>query len=162
MPRRTVDDKMPFLEHLGELRDRIVRSLIALIVGLAIAFPFSSTVVDWLARPIKDTGNTLVFLAVTEAFWVQMKVALFLGLFIASLVNVFIASNAFSWLITYAVLGVFIGITAYETQRLRNMAEQNAGNADMSARLAIIGALVLYIAFINIFLSILRILGSRR
>ena len=42
------------------------------------------------------------------------------------------------------------------------MAEQNAGNADMSARLAIIGALVLYIAFINIFLSILRILGSRR
>jgi FtsH-binding integral membrane protein len=85
-----------------------------------------------------------------------------IGLFIASLVNVFIASNALSWVITYAVLGVFIGITAYETQRLRNMAEQHAGNADLSGRLAIVGALVLYIAFINIFLSILRILGSRR
>ena len=79
-----VDDKMPFMEHLGELRVRIMRSLIALLVGLAIAFPFSQRVVDWLARPIQKSGNTLVFLAVTEAFWVQMKVALFLGLFIAA------------------------------------------------------------------------------
>ena len=78
------DGKMPFMEHLGELRTRIMRSLIALLIGLAIAFPFSQTVVDWLARPIQKSGNTLVFLAVTEAFWVQMKVALFLGLFIAA------------------------------------------------------------------------------
>jgi sec-independent protein translocase protein TatC len=79
-----VDDKMPFMEHLGELRVRIMRSLIALLIGLGIAFPFSQTVVDWLAKPIQKSGNTLVFLAVTEAFWVQMKVALFLGLFIAA------------------------------------------------------------------------------
>ena len=79
-----VDDKMPFMEHLGELRVRIMRSLVALLIGLCIAFPFSQRVVDWLARPIQKSGNTLVFLAVTEAFWVQMKVALFLGLFIAA------------------------------------------------------------------------------
>src|SRR5918999_4108434 len=79
-----VDDKMPFMEHLGELRTRIMRSLIALLIGLAIAFPFAQKVVDWLSRPIQKSGNTLVFLAVTEAFWVQMKVALFLGLFIAA------------------------------------------------------------------------------
>ena len=79
-----VDDKMPFMEHLGELRVRIMRSLVALLIGLAIAFPFSQRVVDWLARPIQKSGNTLVFLAVTEAFWVQMKVALFLGLFLAA------------------------------------------------------------------------------
>jgi sec-independent protein translocase protein TatC len=79
-----VDDKMPFMEHLGELRVRIMRSLIALLIGLCIAFPFAQRVVDWLARPIVKSGNTLVFLAVTEAFWVQMKVALFLGLFIAA------------------------------------------------------------------------------
>jgi hypothetical protein len=85
-----------------------------------------------------------------------------MGLFVASLVNVFFASDAFSWFITYAVLAVFVGITAYQTQHLRQMAEQHAGNADLSARLAIVGALVLYIAFINIFLSILRILGDRK
>ena len=83
MPR-AVSDKMPFMEHLGELRVRIVRSLIAVLVGLVISFPFAQKVVDWLSRPIQQTGNTLVFLAVTEAFWVQMKVALFVGLFIAA------------------------------------------------------------------------------
>ena len=46
--------------------------------------PVQPAVVDWLARPDPRSGNTLVFLAVTEAFWVQMKVALFLGLFIAA------------------------------------------------------------------------------
>ena len=83
MPR-TVSDKMSFMEHLGELRTRIVRGLLALLVGLVIAFPMSQRIVDYLARPIQATGNTLVFLAVTEAFWVQMKVALIAGLFIAS------------------------------------------------------------------------------
>lgn len=81
---RTVDDKMPFMEHLGELRVRIVRSLIAVLIGLVIAFPASQYIMDFLARPIRNTGNTLVFLAVTEAFWVKMKVALFAGLFLAS------------------------------------------------------------------------------
>jgi hypothetical protein len=85
-----------------------------------------------------------------------------LGLFVASIVNIFIASNAFSWIITYAVLGVFIGITAYQTQKLRAMAVQFEGNPQMLARLAIVGSLLLYIAFINMFLSILRIVGSRR
>ena len=84
-----------------------------------------------------------------------------IGLFIASLVNLFLASNALSWFITYAVLIVFVGITAYETQMLRNMAVQLADNPAMAQRVAIVGSLVLYISFINIFLSILRILGSR-
>jgi len=79
-----VDDKMSFMEHLGELRVRIMRSLYCLLIGLGIAFPFSQRVLDWLSEPIKKSGYSLVFLAVTEAFWVQMKVALFLGLFIAA------------------------------------------------------------------------------
>jgi uncharacterized protein len=85
-----------------------------------------------------------------------------LGLFVASLVNVFLASNALSWFITYAVLAVFIGITAYETQKLKAMAYQFQGNGLMLSRLSIVGSLVLYISFINMFLSILRILSSRR
>ncbi|HSE91698.1 MAG TPA: twin-arginine translocase subunit TatC [Methylomirabilota bacterium] len=81
---RAVNDKMSFMEHLGELRMRISRALIGLLIGLAIAFPFSQRIVDHLAQPIQATGNPLVFLAVTEAFWVQMKVALIAGLFFAS------------------------------------------------------------------------------
>ena len=80
----SITDKMPFMEHLGELRTRITRSLLALLVGLGIALPFSQKIVDYLARPVQATGHTLVFLALTEAFWVQMKVAMIVGLFIAA------------------------------------------------------------------------------
>jgi sec-independent protein translocase protein TatC len=78
------EGRMSFMEHLGELRTRIVRALVALLVGLVITLPFSEKIVDFLARPIKKMGHTLIFTAPTEAFWVQMKVALIAGLFIAS------------------------------------------------------------------------------
>jgi sec-independent protein translocase protein TatC len=84
MAARTVDDKMPFMEHLGELRTRIMRALVGVLVGTVAGFAVSERLVDYLARPIKDTGNTLVFLAVTEAFWTQMKVAVIAGLFLAA------------------------------------------------------------------------------
>ncbi len=84
MATRSVDDKMPFMEHLGELRTRIVRALLCLLVGTGIALPFSEKIVDFLARPITKLGYKLVFTAPAEAFWVQMKVGLIVGLFIAA------------------------------------------------------------------------------
>ena len=84
MAPRLVTDKMPFLEHLGELRVRIVRSLAGLLIGLVIGIPVSKPVMIWLTRPLRAMNHDVVFLAVTEAFWVQMNVALMLGLFIAS------------------------------------------------------------------------------
>jgi len=81
---RSVDDKMPFLEHLGELRTRIMRALIALLVGTLIGLPFSQTLIDWLARPVTKLGYELVFTAPAEAFWVQMKVGIIAGLFVAA------------------------------------------------------------------------------
>jgi sec-independent protein translocase protein TatC len=83
MPR-SVGDKMPFMEHLGELRVRIMRALYFLLGGLAIAFPFSERITDFLARPVTKLGYKLVFTAPAEAFWVQMKVALICGLFISA------------------------------------------------------------------------------
>src|SRR5437773_6813001 len=84
MPRFSVDDKMPFMEHLGELRTRIMRSLYFLLGGLLIAFPFSEKITDFLARPVTKLGYKLVFTAPAEAFWLQMKVALICGLFLAA------------------------------------------------------------------------------
>ena len=81
---RAADDKMPFMEHLGELRIRIMRSLYALLAGLIVAFPFSERITDFLARPVTKLGHKLVFTAPAEAFWVQMKVALITALFISS------------------------------------------------------------------------------
>lgn len=89
-------------------------------------------------------------------------IMLALGFMAASFVNLWLASNTLSWIITYAVLVLFVGITAYQTQHLRELAVQYGGNREMATRFAIFGSLVLYIAFINLFISILRIMGDRR
>jgi sec-independent protein translocase protein TatC len=78
------ESRMSFMEHLGELRTRLMRSLLALLVGLCIALPFSQQIMDYLAKPARDTNHNLVFLSLTEAFWVQMKIGLIVGLFVAS------------------------------------------------------------------------------
>ena len=111
---RTVDDKMPFMEHLGELRVRIVRALWGLLAGTAIALPFSERIVDWLARPVTKLGYDLVFTAPAEAFWVQMKVGLIAGIFIAAPVILwqvwgFIAPGLHQHERKYAVPFVLIG-----------------------------------------------------
>ena len=84
MLRSVEDAKMSFMEHLGELRIRIVRGLIALLVGTVIVLPFSERIVDWLAKPVTRLNYELVFTAPAEAFWVQMKVGLIVGIFLAA------------------------------------------------------------------------------
>src|SRR5881409_1780748 len=81
---RGVDDKMSFMEHLGELRVRIVRSLYALLAGSVPGLYFSQQIVDWLARPVTKLNYSLVFTSPAEALWVQMKVGLIVGLFLAA------------------------------------------------------------------------------
>ncbi len=77
--RDAEDGRMPFLAHLGELRLRIIRSLIALGVGFAITFSYSDRIIAWLARPMPVK---LAFLEPTEPFWVNMKVAFVAGGFL--------------------------------------------------------------------------------
>jgi sec-independent protein translocase protein TatC len=114
VPRRDVTDKMPFLEHLGELRKRIMWSLTALLIGIVVALPIKGYVITYLEKPITDSKQTLVYLTLTEAFWVEMKVALILGLFIASPVILwqvwaFIAPGLYSHEKKYALPFVLIG-----------------------------------------------------
>ena len=81
----TVDEgRMPFMEHLGELRVRIMRALYWVLAGTVVAMFFSERILIYLARPVTRTGQTLKFIAPAEAFWVQMKVAVIAGLFIAA------------------------------------------------------------------------------
>jgi FtsH-binding integral membrane protein len=84
-----------------------------------------------------------------------------IGLILASIVNFFVASTMLYWLITYAGVAIFVGLTAYDTQKIRQMGGMGlAGRAEESA--AIQGALTLYLDFINLFLFLLRLLGRRR
>jgi FtsH-binding integral membrane protein len=85
-----------------------------------------------------------------------------IGLVIASVVCMFVASSLLYWGITYAGVLIFVGLTAYDTQRLREVATQTGDNPAMASRLAVVGSLVLYLDFINLFLLLLRVLNDRR
>lgn len=143
--------------------------LYAAILGAAISYIFLIYNIQVLAGAFVITAGT--FGVMSFVGFVLKKdlskmgsilMMLVIGLFIASLVNIFIASSAVSWIITYACVVVFTLLTAYDTQMLKNMAYQTQGNPDLAARLAIVGSLCLYVDFINLFLSILRIMGGRK
>jgi FtsH-binding integral membrane protein len=87
-----------------------------------------------------------------------------IGIIIASLVNMFLRSSGMSMIISYIGVIVFVGLTAYDTQKLKNMAlTQPAGlEAGVVRKGAILGALSLYLDFINLFLMLLRIFGQTR
>ena len=87
-----------------------------------------------------------------------------IGIVIASLVNMFIQSSGMSMIISYVGVIVFVGLTAYDTQKLKMMAlSQPAGlEAGVVQKGTILGALTLYLDFINLFLMLLRILGDRK
>jgi len=86
-----------------------------------------------------------------------------IGIIIASLVNLFIRSSAMHMIISYIGVLVFVGLTAYDTQSLKAMAISQPSDVGASAirKGAILGALKLYLDFINLFLMLLRILGNR-
>jgi len=87
-----------------------------------------------------------------------------IGIVIASLANMFFRSNAVSMVVSYIGVLVFVGLTAYDTQAIKNMALTQPGDIDAGAvrKGAIIGALKLYLDFINLFLMLLRIFGGNR
>lgn len=84
------------------------------------------------------------------------------GIIIASVVNIFIQSSAVYWISTYAGVLIFTGLTAYDTQRILNMNTIGNEGTDEDTKGAIMGALALYLDFINLFLMLLRIIGNRR
>ncbi len=87
-----------------------------------------------------------------------------IGMIIASLVNMFIRSSGMAMIINYIGVLVFVGLTAYDTQKLKHMAlTQPAGlEAGVVRKGAILGALSLYLDFINLFLIMLRLFGQSR
>ncbi|MFO8088392.1 MAG: Bax inhibitor-1/YccA family protein [Desulfatiglandaceae bacterium] len=87
-----------------------------------------------------------------------------IGIIIASLVNLFIRSSGLSMMISYIGVFVFVGLTAYDTQKIKNLAVTQPGDleAGVVRKGAILGALSLYLDFVNLFLMLLRIFGQTR
>jgi len=84
-----------------------------------------------------------------------------IGLIIAGFVNLLLKSSMLDWLTSVIGVGIFIGLTAYDTQRLMKIGVKNDGSEKFQ-KMAVIGALELYLDFINIFLKMLRLFGKRK
>jgi uncharacterized protein len=97
-------------------------------------------------RDLSTAGNLLVMALI--------------GFFVGSIVNLFWANSAVYWVLTYLGIALFIGLTAYDTQQIKQLVQQVQDDTS-ARRLAIIGALKLYLDFINLFVLLLRIFGSR-
>ncbi|AEE48890.1 Bax inhibitor-1 family protein [Haliscomenobacter hydrossis] len=85
-----------------------------------------------------------------------------IGLVIASIVNIFLRSPLMYWIITYAGILIFVGLTAYDTQKIKNMNIIGNEGTEEDHKEAIMGALTLYLDFINLFIMLLRLFGNRK
>lgn len=85
-----------------------------------------------------------------------------IGIIIASVVNFFMQSSLMSLVISYLGVLIFVALTAYDTQKLKRIAMNGFQNEESMEKSAILGALTLYLDFINLFLFLLRIFGSRK
>ncbi len=87
---------------------------------------------------------------------------LLIGIVIATVVNIFMKSPTLYWIITYVGVAVFVGLIAYDTQKLKNIFMTADTVDETTQKIALLGALTLYLDFINLFLFLLRILGGNR
>ena len=84
-----------------------------------------------------------------------------IGIVISSLVNLFFRSSGLDWIISVVGVGVFAGLIAYDTQRIKGMYGRSDDAVSMG-RKAVLGALSLYLNFINLFMMLLGLVGNRR
>lgn len=85
-----------------------------------------------------------------------------IGLIIATVVNIFVGSTGLQSIISYAGVLIFVGLTAYDSQKIKMMLMEGDVYDEGAQKLALVGALTLYLDFINLFIYLLRILGSKR
>lgn len=94
--------------------------------------------------------------------WGNLAIMSLIGIIIATIVNIFLKSTFLYWFISYAGVAIFVALTAYDTQKLKRMSHNLNMEEESTTKLAVFGALALYLDFINLFLFLLRIFGGRR
>ena len=137
-------------------------------VGITFAFIFELYTTQSIFTTFLITagmfGALAVWGAVTDADLSKVGSIAFMaliGLILATIVNIFWANSTLYWITTYAGVLIFAALTAYDMQKLKQIGEQGL-TGDAEGRAAILGALTLYLDFINLFLFLLRIFGQQR
>ena len=149
----------------------ILFALYAVLNGVTMSFIFLAYAMESIATTFLITAGT--FGAMTLVGYTTKKdlsalgrtlMMLLIGLIIATLVNLFVASSGLAVILNYAGVLIFVGLTAYDTQKIKQLVEYASatGDEEQTTKLALMGSLTLYLDFINLFLYLLRIFGRRR
>jgi len=140
----------------------------AVLVGLSLSFIFLAYSMGSIATTFGVTSLTFGVMAVAgyttktdlTRFGSILMMAL-VGIIIASLINFFLKSDTMQYLISFIGVLIFTGLTAYDVQKLKRMGSEMVAGQESTRKYAIMGALSLYLDFINLFLFLLRFMGRR-
>jgi FtsH-binding integral membrane protein len=153
--------KMAFMSVMG------LFILYSVLIGLSLSFIFLSFKLGTIATTFFVTAGAFGGMALMGYYtktdlskMASILYMLFFGMFIASIVNVFVGSDTMGYVISFLGLFVFTGLTAWEMQRLKAVAADTSLSAEDRKKQELLGGLTLYIYFINLFLSILRFTGE--
>ena len=157
------------LSHISLLAAQIIYWVYALLVGLSLSVIFLMFTGGSIAQVFFITASIFGVMSVVgystkrdlTSFASFLMMAL-VGLIIASVVQLFLRSSGMQFVLSILGVLIFISLTAYDTQKLKAMYYQSTGEGKWSGKLAIMGALTLYLDFINIFLNLLNLFGERK
>lgn len=148
----------------------IMFAIYSILNGATCSFIFLAYTAESLTTTFFVTAGTFGAMSLVGAFikkdlsgMGRMLIMALIGLIIATIVNLFVASSTLSWAITYIGVLIFCGLTAYDTQKMKEMLYQYQHMGDTNIlKIALLCSLSLYLDFINLFLYLLRIFGGKR
>ncbi len=147
----------------------ILFGLYALLTGISLGFIFLLYTQESIASTFFITAGTFGGMSLLGYFtkkdlspWGRYLLMGLLGIIIASVVNIFLQSTRVEWITTYVGVAVFVLLTAYDTQKIKNMLAESDGVDEGSLKLALYGSFMLYLDFINLFIKLLKIFGKRK
>ena len=141
----------------------------SIINGALLSFLFLAYTMSSITSVFFITAGTFAVMAVigytTKKDLTSIGRILFMaliGIIIATLVNMFIGSSGLNTIISYVGVLIFVGLTAYDSQKIKEMLVVAGDHGEAGQKLALLGALTLYLDFINLFIYLLRIFGQKR
>ena len=141
----------------------------ATVMGLSLSYIFLAYTGTSIARGFFITAATFGSMSLYGyttkkdlSAWGKFLFMGVIGIIIAAVVNIFMQSSALQFAISVVTVLVFSGLTAYDTQKIKQEYYRYAGNLEIASKMAIMGALSLYIDFINIFVSMMHLFGEER
>lgn len=148
----------------------IMFAVYSILNGATCSFIFLAYTAESLTTTFFVTAGTFGAMSLVGAFikkdlsgMGRMLIMALIGLIIATIVNLFVASSTLSWAITYIGVLIFCGLTAYDTQKMKEILYQYQHMGDTNIlKIALLCSLSLYLDFINLFLYLLRIFGGKR